>query len=137
MLKIENTYEDLGVVIIARNRATGADGESVTIPAGAVGEIEIDGDHQIVVTPDRGRLPGEDPLRRPPAAKVAEPEPEPELVEASDDQVKAVLADMKAEGVNLTRTGLPELPVVNAKLKDQGLAPIKAGRRDELFGALA
>lgn len=134
MLTIKNGYDDRDVTIVSRSVLTGADGPSVNLEAGGSAEIEVDGENQVAIS-TRGRLPGEAPLGLAPVANVVDNSGgggKAALVDASDDQVKAVMAEMVAQGTDLTSSGAPNAIILNAKLAERGLAPIDAARRDAL-----
>ena len=49
----------------------------------------------------------------------------------------SLMKDMIKEGVNLTATGKPELPVLKEKLEAAGLELIDMKKRDELFAQIS
>jgi hypothetical protein len=50
MLQFKNNYDDRDVTVVARRVFDGVDGGSVTIEPGEFGEIDVDKDHQVIVS---------------------------------------------------------------------------------------
>lgn len=135
MLTIRNHYDDRDITIRSRERSNGRDGEPVEVTIGKGASIEIDGDHDIIIS-TRPREPGEAAITTPPIATVLEEdgasEDRVELTDASDDEIKAAIEKTIAGG-HVSARGVPHMDAINAELKAAGRKDIKAAKRDELF----
>lgn len=143
-LRIQNTDEELSVRVGTRNTQNGADGHTIEVAPGETAEVEISDAAHLFAAPVGASRPEQGTFVGTPTivdgkstsgddSADSTTEPAPELLVADDAQVSAIMKEMLDSQQNLTKKGVPELPVVNARLNAAGFQNIDGARRDALF----
>jgi hypothetical protein len=162
MLQFKNNYDDRDVTVVARRVFDGVDGGSVTIEPGEFGEIDVDKDHQVIVSDGQAEVDdddddasGDESISGSSGEDVISGTVDTsdtlsggsaaddlntggaQLREGSDDEVRSDIQAMVDGKEDLTRTGLPELPALNKRLAAKGIGPVDAERRTSLMSTPA
>lgn len=124
--------DNADLTIVSRNTFSGADGQVTTVDAGKEATIAVDSQNQVVISV--GAVDGEVTSATPHVAQVVtEPEPEVELVDATDDQLLDIFSTLHADPATPRTTGgYITTDAANAALAAKGLKPINAVRRNEV-----